>query len=58
LIENPKSMSKLSNQYQYIYIVFCDNSNNIKDGEENPIAAALTYKIIKNCANQNAYMVN
>ncbi|CAB5179237.1 unnamed protein product [Rhizophagus irregularis] len=39
--------TKFYDQRQCTYVVLCDDDNNIEDGDENPITAALTYETIK-----------
>ncbi|POG59466.1 hypothetical protein GLOIN_2v1818618 [Rhizophagus irregularis DAOM 181602=DAOM 197198] len=39
--------TKFYDQLQCTYVVLCDDDNNIEDGDENPITAALTYETIK-----------
>ncbi|CAG8770856.1 8836_t:CDS:2, partial [Rhizophagus irregularis] len=38
---------KFYDQRQCTYVVLCDGDNNIENGEENPIAAALSHETIK-----------
>ncbi|CAB4417944.1 unnamed protein product [Rhizophagus irregularis] len=43
--------TKFYDQRQCTYVVLCDDDNNIEDGDENPITAALTYETIKKLRN-------
>ncbi|PKK61106.1 hypothetical protein RhiirC2_792311 [Rhizophagus irregularis] len=47
ILEMQKWEIKFYDQWQCTYVILCDSDNNIENGEENSIAAALSHETIK-----------